>query len=186
MIGGKDRVEDRGKNSSHHTHTAEIHYQERTRWLEAPPNLIAETVELEYVMQRIVRKDAVIRLGGKGDRIEIIDQERRGPAGGRLPRLEGGSLDALCAQIDGRDPEAVLGEFDRQVSFAAAELEDVRTGCGRSLDEISVPFPEEDFKKLLIVPDLRILRILLNLAPMLRFLLYELTISFFVQHAYFD
>ena len=64
-------------------------------------------------------------------------------------------------------------EWNEVATGSAAEFENARSVGERAIKKMPVFLAEEDFEKLRIMPDLRILRVLSDLAPVARLLGYE-------------
>src|SRR5439155_5854696 len=73
--------------------------------------------------------------------------------------------------------EAAARELERQVSLAAAEFEHARPTCHGALEKVPLFRPEEDLLQHRIVPDLRVLGIPGDTAPVLGFGPRELLIA---------
>jgi hypothetical protein len=132
-------------------------------------DFIAETAEVENVMQRIVGDDSVKTVLWKGERIEICDDPIRLYLKIQPLCPRACPVNALYTEINGCQIHSTRSELECEVSFAAAEFEHAWPIGDRTLKKMPVFIAKKDLEELWIMPDLGILGILPHLAPVAGF-----------------
>lgn len=127
--------------------------------------------------------NAIKGLSGQRHCVEVIRDEDRLRLNVEALGFRFGTFNALCTQVDARYVHASSGELDAEVSLTAPELENVRASCDSAFDQMSVFLAEEDLKQLCVVPNLWVVGILLNFAPMPGLLGYQFVVLVGLDHA---
>jgi hypothetical protein len=133
-------------------------------------------------MKRIVCDDAVKPVLRQWECIEIRDDPVWLALKSEPPCSNASPLYALGAEINGRQIHSARGELECQITLPAAEFENTWSIGERAIKKSPVFLAKENLEELRIMPDLGILRVLPDLAPVARLLSYQLIVVLRFSH----